>query len=232
MWRAATECRLFSIPPEVRNHIYELALQVPTMDGHVSLVRFSRSKYHSVGRVRPLSVLTLLQTCRQICCEAQGIFYDIHHLRFGEHPAGTRTLLPFLGVTSTKRLEAIRKLTFITPDPDDTAILLGMMRKLLPGLRVLQLIPSPHTAKDLGDDAKRELFQFEGLEDFRILEPPGEQEIGFSMIFSHPFYEQETRQLRKTERAVRKRLKMARLRNKFETVTIDEFFGLAASNDQ
>lgn len=90
-----TECRLFSLPGEIRTYIYELVLTVPpNQDGRVVVPsarrkRFeaqletqsrSPSKVHSPGKVpatvpeaRRETVLRLLETCRLVNDEAAGI---------------------------------------------------------------------------------------------------------------------------------------------------------------
>ena len=71
--RPQTQCRLLALPPEIRNRIYDYTLYVATTDGKVTIDKRSSAKAYSV--------LSLLQTCRQVNQEAEGMFYRINHLR-------------------------------------------------------------------------------------------------------------------------------------------------------
>lgn len=68
-------CYLLELPPELRNRIYEYFFAVkPGTDGTVGFGG-RRAEEH-----KPFSVLSILQTCRQLLSECVCIFFHAHHL--------------------------------------------------------------------------------------------------------------------------------------------------------
>ena len=106
------QCGLFSLPAELRNYIYTLVLTVqPNERGTISL---TKTPTHPTIP----TVLSILQTCRLIRDEAQGIFYSVHDLelraRF-ESPVWRpeqflRQCSAMVRCLSSKRRSAIRTL--------------------------------------------------------------------------------------------------------------------------
>lgn len=74
--------RLLSLPPELRNTIYEYVLDVPRGGKRRTLLKRRSNIGDSASRRKSpkRSVLTLLQTCRQIYNEARCMFYWINTL--------------------------------------------------------------------------------------------------------------------------------------------------------
>lgn len=99
-----TGCRLLSLAPELRNKIYYDLFYMSTLEKPIRLLMV---QFEDV-RGRPLTVLSLLQTCRQIRCEAEGIFFAVNHIAitwlFVINP---RPVDPISAI----RLESIRTLT-------------------------------------------------------------------------------------------------------------------------
>ena len=112
-----THSALLGLPPELRNRIYEHIFYIePTSDENgYSYVPISRDE--QVYPDSP-SVLALLQTCRQVLSEAEGIFYAInqvgyHAIAYYDDPysdADPWTFLTFIGM---KRTEATESLTLL-----------------------------------------------------------------------------------------------------------------------
>lgn len=104
---AESECTLLSLPPEIRNVIYQLVL---TVNGgipnsrHVNIYR----RLKRPGNIREASVLALLQTCKQINNEATAIFYLINHIHIS-----TMHLKQFVGAMSVQRLSMIRNISVV-----------------------------------------------------------------------------------------------------------------------
>ena len=99
-----TQCRLFSLPAEIRKYVHTLLFTVsPNESGRVRL---------SNHRTRPEkpTVLAMLQTCRLVNDEAQALFYNIHHIEL----LGYDSLFSFFRQISTARLSAIHTLTVYT----------------------------------------------------------------------------------------------------------------------
>ena len=71
--------KFFSLPAEIRNRIYTYALTVGSGGGTVFFVKPHRYR-ESIKKLH--TVLTLLQTYRQIHDEAERIFFCIHKLEF------------------------------------------------------------------------------------------------------------------------------------------------------
>jgi hypothetical protein len=112
-----TQCKLFALPAELRNEIYTLVLRVTTdNDGRVKLSPLQHSTTPSV--------LSLLQTCRLVCDEAEGIFYNCNHVELYHRHLYYPTIgiASFLRRLSSKRLASIRKSNINTtyPIPADT----------------------------------------------------------------------------------------------------------------
>jgi hypothetical protein len=100
-----TQCKLFALPAELRNEIYTLVLRVQPNNNDYGCIPISPLQ----NSTRP-SVLSLLQTCRLICDEAEGIFYNCNHIeiyhRHLYHP--TIGIATFIRRMSSKRLASIR----------------------------------------------------------------------------------------------------------------------------
>ena len=108
-----SSCKLLSLPPEVKNRIYEYVFTVaPTPVKHPrNEVRFLHLR-PDTGSEQTASVLSLLSTCREIRKDAAGIFYDQNNIMltvFGEH-----NTFAFLATLSKPRLSAIRTLTVLS----------------------------------------------------------------------------------------------------------------------
>ena len=164
---------LFSLPPEIRNDIYELLLRVDRSDGTVQIVKFSKEPHHAPSHRRPQSVLSLLLVCRQIHDEARGIFYNVNHLRFTENPRGSGCLQGFLSALSKERLLAIRAMTIILPETLEAIGLLWLIKKLCTRLRVLHVIPAWVSASlKLEKHLNTLILEFERLEEFKVISAP------------------------------------------------------------
>ena len=165
--------KLFALPPELRNRIYELLLQVPTRDGKVTIVKFSNSYLHTPARRRRQSVLSLLLVCSQIHKEAVGLFYAINHLRFVESPTGSNYLREFLAGVGEKRLEAVTAISFVLPESIEAAGLLWMLHRLCPRLRVMHVMPAYVTTSETLDKHLNSLIlEFGHLEEFKVIDAP------------------------------------------------------------
>ncbi|KAK3645419.1 hypothetical protein LTR56_009146 [Elasticomyces elasticus] len=69
-------CKLLSIPPELRNRIYEeLLLLLANEDGYIVL-----SNDQAANQQGKFTVLSILGTCQQIEGESMGIFYALNKL--------------------------------------------------------------------------------------------------------------------------------------------------------
>ena len=70
-------CTLLSLPPEIRNVIYELVFTSAENDefGFVNVKRRSKDTVPSV--------LSVTRTCKQIHNEAPAIFYSAHYINIG-----------------------------------------------------------------------------------------------------------------------------------------------------
>lgn len=118
-----TECKLFSIPAEIRNHIYYLVLTVKPEDScRVSLTSIPA---HS----EQPTVLSILQTCRLVTDEAQAIFYNTNHIVLRERY--DMPIADFVRRTSLKRLSGIRNLTVImSADLEPAAAICRVLHRL------------------------------------------------------------------------------------------------------
>jgi len=128
---------LLTLPPELRNRVYELALTVaPNSDGKV--------KVGSASSTRP-SVLAVLQSCRQIRNEAEGRFYYSHDLQLD-----WIATLNFLENTSAKRRQAIRTVTVAVDSPEQATAVMKQLRYTtrLKSLH-FELHPHPYDGSDL-----------------------------------------------------------------------------------
>lgn len=95
-------CTLLSLPPEIRNIIYELALKLEGDPlGIVDIKRAPRSG----NNINTCSVHALLQTCKQLYAEASGIFYTINHVAIGYLPVKA-----FLKTMSASHLSYLKRL--------------------------------------------------------------------------------------------------------------------------
>ena len=114
----------FTLSPELRNRIYHLVLHIPGLQ----LV-----KSDQLPPSAPPSVLSLLQTCRQIRDEAQGIFYACNELRLA------RPHFDFLRTLSLPRLKAISTVTILTTWFFEVATVLVKRCQLLPRLKTIKI---------------------------------------------------------------------------------------------
>ncbi|KAK4503514.1 hypothetical protein PRZ48_004429 [Zasmidium cellare] len=135
------QCLLFRIPPELRNFIYELALEVePDSDGEVTLHRQFRKDHPTV--------LNLLGVCRLINQEAAGIFYSQHKIVIhwntlcanGDYDHGLRSP-GFASTLSRLRLKGLRDLTVTCSGGFENGLEFATMAcnrvRSLPALRTL-----------------------------------------------------------------------------------------------
>ncbi|KAK4899924.1 hypothetical protein LTR27_002685 [Elasticomyces elasticus] len=102
-------CPLLTIPPELRNSIYGLVLQLqPDNDGYVTISDRPSSTGDGTGGQ---SVLNILRTCRQIRDEAAGVFYSSNKLHVGyRHEDPSHDTLKMLDSLCEFRLHALRHL--------------------------------------------------------------------------------------------------------------------------
>ena len=96
------ECKLFSLPSEIRNMIYELVLTIPV--NKIGLVNFGK-RPRCGNNVETYSVQALLRTCVQIRSEAPTMFYSVDSLAIGY-----LQVKAFVSATSTSRLASIKHL--------------------------------------------------------------------------------------------------------------------------
>ncbi|KAK5170963.1 uncharacterized protein LTR77_004107 [Saxophila tyrrhenica] len=136
-------CRLFSLPPELRNCVvYELVLTVK--------LSIDSGKVEIAGRddesIAP-GALSLLQTCRVVYSEAHGVFYKTNHLKieysWGRESHGFRE---FVRELDGSRLDAIEVLT-LTVTSLEAAI--AAIKRVRPCRRLKHL--SLHGECDMGD---------------------------------------------------------------------------------
>ena len=71
------QCVLLNLPPELRYLIFELSLYMPTKSGMFDI----NSDIRCENGEQSHHTLALLQTCRQIHEEAEGLFYAINKFR-------------------------------------------------------------------------------------------------------------------------------------------------------
>ncbi|RFU33962.1 hypothetical protein B7463_g2384, partial [Scytalidium lignicola] len=99
------QCRLFSLPVELRLRIYEQVLSIESPSVQLKWYPANHRK-----NLRP-SVLLILETCRRIYIEAEPIFYSINHFQY---PVVTpRLATSFCKAINPNRRDAIRSLTIV-----------------------------------------------------------------------------------------------------------------------
>ena len=137
-----THSRLLQLTPELRNLIYDYVftaaapptpIMLPSHPAqHGTVINFVHNT--SLKRLLsppPPSILSLLQTCRQIHDEASAIFYHINHLYM--HCFG---LQKFSVTANLARLCLIRELTVVVDVGEAITAVLKKLRRAT-GLRVL-----------------------------------------------------------------------------------------------
>lgn len=78
------QCRLFSLPTEIRLTIYEYAFAFPSTDDDVPLIH--------AAVTYPMTYLALLETCRRISDEAYTTYLDaFRHFWLTNHLAISHT---------------------------------------------------------------------------------------------------------------------------------------------
>ena len=132
-----TECRIFGLPPELRNEIYLLVFAVPTNKRGTVIV--SNSSLHMLAKP---TVLSILQTCRLIRNEAEGLFYNKHDIEIGiqNHEFGSNDIENFMKCTNALRLAAIRALTVVVPDIECVTQFFWFMAEKLTSLSSLAVL--------------------------------------------------------------------------------------------
>lgn len=133
-----TQCRIFSLPAEVRHEIYALVLTIPPKGGHTIAFGYRRRKESNP------SVLSLLATCCLIQREAQGLFYHLQmlHLNFRAGICNRYVPTDFATVLCPERLAVVHTMTF--------TVLTAVLKTLqcLPGLTLLALWKSRWCSAD------------------------------------------------------------------------------------
>lgn len=132
-----TQCRLFSLPAELRNEIYTLVFAVPqNASGRVVL---SHTSHHTPAKP---TVLSILQTCRLIRDEAEDLFYNIHHLEIGnpDHNLHVTYIEAFIKRSNAHRLAAIRALTVLVADLECVTRFFRLMAHRLTFLSSLDIL--------------------------------------------------------------------------------------------
>lgn len=119
--------RFLSIPVEIRLYIYELLFRTP--EGHDQGLRVRRRTPRE-----PPSVLTILQTCRQVYFEAATIFYSINRLCISDIPA-------FVASLGSERRDAVERLTISCPSAGHAMTGVKQLH-LLPNVKSLHLVRS------------------------------------------------------------------------------------------
>ncbi|KAK3699115.1 hypothetical protein LTR37_016589 [Vermiconidia calcicola] len=109
---AQAQCRLLRLPPELRNKIYEMVFYMPQ---GVCVVKPPWYWRVAVAEVRKRRIdfpnpkrLALLQTCRHIRDETEGVFYGINALKTDDYP-GHFLIRDFIQATSAARLKSITR---------------------------------------------------------------------------------------------------------------------------
>lgn len=125
--------RLFTIPPEMRNRIYESLFKIDTPDGKLTI-----SYAWKYGAVRERSVLELLRTCKLVKAEAERLFYCLNLLRVRSSDAGFDVLRSMGRNLSTTRLQAINSLVVGSQHLPDIDRLVQNLQPLT-GLRTLYI---------------------------------------------------------------------------------------------
>lgn len=132
-----TQCRLFNLPPELRNEIYTLVFAVPPNNfGRIAL---SNSSRHTPDKP---TVLSILQSCRLIRDEAEDLFYNTHHLEIGNpnHSLGVSYIEAFIKCSNAHRLTAIRTLTVLVADLECVTKFFRLLAHKLTGLSSLNIL--------------------------------------------------------------------------------------------
>jgi len=180
------QSRLLSLPPELRNHIWEVVLTVPGNREHgkvtLSLAN-STTSIPSKPNVHLCSVLAILQTCRLVLSDAEAMFYHLNFIRFHARDSyEVNGLLHLLHGLSVKRRAAIENLTLVVHiDKEAVTAIRHCSWSRLPRLRGLQLeiadleyytLPNLHAAFEAGfswSEMERALGGLNPLEEFELV---------------------------------------------------------------
>lgn len=128
-----TECKFFTLPPELRNECYSLVLDVQTNEaGRVRLLKLFKPS-------TTVSSLAILQTCRLIRSEALRMFYSNYHFEMDYGLETLSRLKSFVRCSTADRLKAIQTLTIIIPEWENMRGCLTSLR-FLTGLSSLTLV--------------------------------------------------------------------------------------------
>ena len=99
---AQEDCTMLSLPPEIRNIIYNLVFKLEGNEaGVVNIGNRPRRENHATTN----SVQALLQTCRQIYGETAGIFYATNYISIPNLEVET-----FVNTMSLERLYCISQI--------------------------------------------------------------------------------------------------------------------------
>lgn len=129
------QSRLFTLPAEIRNHIYTLVLTVPTHDEAIWSPQYSTPPILLIpypNDPNKPTVLSLLATCRLVHDEAYGIFYSMQSLELDHHTMPSTRLL------SKQRLAAFREVTTTAYEPEELNTLLRKLRHF-PQLKIVTI---------------------------------------------------------------------------------------------
>ncbi|EME43629.1 hypothetical protein DOTSEDRAFT_25550 [Dothistroma septosporum NZE10] len=163
-------CLLFTrLPAELRTCIYECVLIVQPDDEHGS-VRLIR---HLPGEHAPLSVLTLLETCRLIHNEALGIFFQQNRFRLSFRTslaAGAAPRIPFPYVSPSRSIY-IHDLLVNVASFGSIELVCRLLARQLPALYYLRIVlRDVYDHYNDGPDRDRELLKefVEDRESFKL----------------------------------------------------------------
>ncbi|KAK4542837.1 hypothetical protein LTR36_006213 [Oleoguttula mirabilis] len=133
---------LLALPPELRTRIWEYVFSsVADEHGSVCLTRTIQPQDEDEDEDAPWpSVLVLLETCRQIRDEAEGLFYHLNRLQldfedqYGSGRSSLASPVYFLDTVSARRGGATRRLTCFVADVETIGLVLKRCRRRLPRL--------------------------------------------------------------------------------------------------
>lgn len=154
------QCRLFTLPPELRLRIYNDVLSCPSMKVIIK-------------RTLSTSNLAILQTCRRIFAEAETIFYSINEL----HLVDIQVANGFIQTISAERRNAIRSISFLATSSSSA---LAMIHAITPAsqLQILQIhrqqsirYTDVRSWAVLAKQIKSELSQFHCLYQLEFITP-------------------------------------------------------------
>ena len=185
---------LVVFPPELRNNVYELVLQLdPDSDGKVELVlwkelrtkhsRVSRRWSRSAGRwVRNSRYrVDALSTCKQIFSEACGIFYFQNHFKISGDDEGlpVSPLGSYLRVLRPERSVQTKSFTITVKDFKQAVAALEAMKQFKSleelGIIVEADAPVDRMTENVGAFAKA-LKQLSGMKSFSLVSSSVEEE--------------------------------------------------------